>query len=616
LYVAKKLNLIKPDITTAENFSTSRIYQLMTDQGELNKKPIVKKSFMDGHEDLYMVVIAAIVGVLAGFGNLLFRYMIEFFQGIFYGDTSEYVLETFKNTPFWKVLLIPALGGLMVGIISIMFKFAKGHGVPDVMKAIALNRSINPVIAIIKSLSSAITLGSGGSAGREGPIVQIGAAIGSGVGKLFKFSSSRMKAVVACGAAGGLAATFNAPIGGAMFAAEVLLGNFGLKTFSPIIISSVIATTISRAFLGHHVTFQAHYYQLKSVFELPLYTILGILCAFVGVAFIKVFYRIEEGFEELKMPSWSKPAIGGLLMGFIAIFSRDIMGVGYDTIVDVLNGENIGIMLILIVFLKILATSFTLGSGGSGGLFVPSLFIGATTGGIFGHLVHSLFPSYTAGPGAYGLVAMSAMLAATMRAPLTAILIIFEVTNNYTIILPLMLTAIIANIAGNWLEKDSIFSFILTKQGIKIKKGAEEHVLESILVEEVMITEITAFSENASFKQVLDGIQIANHMYYPVLTKDGYLKGMLSLDDIRGVIFEEGLEDIIVAGEICSSGDLITLVPEDSLAVAMKKLGQKDLGALPVVEHTEWGMKIAGLLRHGDMIIAYNKKLAAYKDTQ
>lgn len=563
-------------------------------------------------EDVYMISIAVLVGLSTGYGNIVFRYLISSFQYLFYGTKNEYLLETLKNTPDWKIVLIPALGGLLVGLCSIIFRFAKGHGVPDVIKAIALNRSISPSIALVKSFTSAITLGSGGSAGREGPVVQIGAAIGSGVGKVFKFSSERMKTVVACGAAGGLAATFNAPIGGAMFAAEVLLGEFGLKTFSPIIISSVIATVVSRAYFGDNVTFHAPVYELKSILEMPLYAVLGIVCAIIGALFIKFFYRVETSFKTLRIPAWSKPALGGLLMGGTALMSRDIMGVGYDTIDAILHNQ-VGFYLALLVGLKILATSFTLGSGGSGGLFVPSLYIGAATGGFFGWCMTLLFPSMTGGAGAYGLVAMSAMLAATIRAPLTAILIIFEITQSYAIILPLMFTAIIANIFAKMIEKESIFTWILVKQGIRIRKGKEESVLENLNVGDVMTREVVTFREDTPFRTVLVGIQSANHMYFPVLNNDGYLSGMLSLDDIKGIIFEEGLEDIVVAGEICTKGNIIYVREDDSLLTATEKLGIKDLGALPVVEETDNGLIVKGLLRRGDIIIAYNRSVARLK---
>jgi len=559
-----------------------------------------------------MVLIAVLVGLLAGYGNILFRFLISFFQNLFYGIKGEYVLEVLNSTPMYKIILVPAIGGLMVGIISIMFKFAKGHGVPDVMKAIALNRSISPQIAIVKSVSSAITLGTGGSAGREGPIVQIGAAIGSGVGKLFHFSSSRMKTVIACGAAGGLAATFNAPIGGAMFAAEVLLGEFGLKTFSPIIISSVISTVVSRAYLGDKVTFDAPDYVFRSVLELPLYTLMGMICAVIGIVFIRVFYAFEEKFESLEIPSWAKPALGGLLMGVVALLSRDIMGVGYDTIDSILRHET-GFFLIVLVMLKIIATSLTLGSGGSGGLFVPSLYIGAATGGFFGWIVNMLFPGMVGGPGAYGLVAMSAMLAATIRAPLTAILIIFEITQSYTVILPLMLTAIVANIFAGYLEKESIFTWILTKQGVRIRKGAEESVLEKLTVGEVMLKEVTTFRVDTPFRNILESVRHARHTYFPVLGADGYLVGMLSLDNIREIIFEEGLEDIVVAGEICTRDNIIYVRENDSLLTATERLGIKDLGALPVVDVIDGKLLLKGLLRRGDIIMQYNKTVASMR---
>jgi CIC family chloride channel protein len=568
-------------------------------------------NILNEHDDLYMVIIAVIIGILAGLGNWLFRYLISFFQEIFYGNESEFILSTLLHTPIYKIILIPTIGGLIVGVSSLLFKFAKGHGVPDVMKAIALNKSISPMIAVIKTFSSAVTLASGGSAGREGPIVQIGAAIGSGVGKLFKFTSSRMRAAIACGGAGGLAATFNAPIGGAMFAAEVLLGEFGIKTFSPIIISSVIATAVSRGLLGNNVTFHAPTYVLVNPIELLFYLALGFVCAVVGVIFIRMFYFAEEKVEALKVPNFLKPAIGGLLLGLTAIYFRDVMGVGYDTILDILHGHKTGAILLVLIFMKMISTIFTLGFGGSGGLFVPALFIGAATGGFFGSIVHSLFPTITASSGAYGLVAMSAMLAATMRAPLTSILIIFEITQSYEIILPLMLSAIIANVAANWMEKDSIFTWILSKQGIKLKKGAEEHVLNSIKVNEVMLKDIVTFDVKTSFKEILDGIQHAHHNYYPVL-KDGYLYGVLSLDDLKSVMFEEGLDDIIVAGEICSSDNLIVVRENENLSEALQKMSIREFGALPVVREINDKYKVVGLIRRSDILLAYNKKIMSF----
>jgi len=575
----------------------------------MQKKKFI--DFLNEHEEIKVSFVAVLIGLAAGYGNILFRYLIGIIQELFYSSKDEYILDVLKSTSFYKILFVPAIGGLAVGIISLVFKSAKGHGVPDVIKAIALNKKISPSVAVVKTVSSAITLGSGGSAGREGPIVQIGASIGSGIGQLFKYSTERMRGAVACGAAGGLAATFNAPIGGAMFAAEVLLGEYGIKTFSPIIISSVIATTVSRAYLGNHVTFMAPDYLLKSYLELPLYALLGIVCAFVGVVFIKLFYKIEDFFEKLTIPHFLKPAIGGLLMGTIAIFSREVMGVGYDTIYEILISQKTGLILIVILILKMLATSFTLGSGGSGGLFVPSLFLGAVTGGFLGWIFHFIFPGITAYSGAYGLVAMSAMLAATIRAPLTSILIIFEITQNYQIILPLMLSSIIANVVANYLEKESIFTWILKKEGINIRRGTEETILRNILVSDVMEKDVVTFYEDTTFREIKEKFKRAKHNYFPVIDKENNLVGIISLEDIRSVIFEEGIEDIVVAKEIAKTSNLIYLFPDDNLSTALKKLGIKDLGALPVVEKDEkQKLKFLGLLRRSDIINAYNRAIA------
>lgn len=301
-------------------------------------------------------------------------------------------------------------------------------------------------------------------------------------------------------------------------------------------------------------------------------------------------------------------------MGCVALASPEVMGVGYDTIMNVLHGSQLGAFLIVIVVLKIIATSFTLGSGGSGGLFVPSLFIGAVTGGFFGWAAHMVFPASTAGSGAYALVAMSAMLSATLRAPMTAILIIFEITQSYTVILPLMMTAIIANLAAEKLEKESIFTWVLTKQGVRIKKGVEEKILESIRVRDVLFTGVTSFRENTPFRDILSGIQSAPHMHFPVLDGNNCLIGMISLVDIKEVLFEQGLEDIVVAGDICTRKNIIYLEPENTLTEAMEKLGKKDLEALPVVENTSDGLRFIGLLRRGDLIIAYNKRVAGITD--
>ncbi len=569
--------------------------------------------FLYKHDELFILFLSIIIGVLAGYGNLVFRFLISFFQRSIFGNSDEAMLYILENQPFYKILLAPAIGGLIIGLLSLLFKSAKGHGVPDVIKAVILGKKIPPFVAIIKTISSSITIGSGGSAGREGPIIQIGAALGSGVARMLKFSGNRLRTLLACGASGGLAATFNAPMGGAMFASEIIVGDFSIKTFSPIIVSSVVATVVSRHYLGNNITFSAPPYEFKDPIELIFYALLGVFCSIIGVLFIKVFYKTEEYFDDLSIHSFLKPALGGFILGLIALFSRRIMGVGYATIMDILNGNLMIYSLLVLIFLKIIATSLTLSSGGAGGLFVPSLFIGAATGGFFGTIIHTLYPISTASSGAYALVAMSAMLASTMRAPITAILIIFEITQSYDIILPLMICTIISNVMSNFLINYSIFTYPLTKEGIRIKTTTEESILNNIKVKDVMIKDdIITFKKSTPLYEIINGIQKASHLNFPVADDNNNLIGMLSLDDIKSVMFDESVKPLLVADDICRKKDITYIYPDETLADAMSKMGLRDLGAIPVVEKTSNNkLKLLGLLRRSDIIIAYNKAFMA-----
>ena len=266
------------------------------------------------YEDVVIITVAVAIGIAAGLGNIVFRSLIHFLQNTLYGIESEVMLYNLQDTSNWKIVVIPALGGLAVGIITTVFK-SNVHSVADVIKAISLHRTLSPVTAVLKTITSAITLGTGGSAGREGPIIMIGASLGSAVGQFFKFSHVRMSSATACGAAGGIAATFNAPMGGAMFAAEVLLGKYGVRTFSPLIVSAVTATVVSRAYFGDEITIHAPEYVLKSPLELPLYALMGVFIAFISVFFIRFYYKVSDAFKEMEIPKFLKPAIGGLFMG-------------------------------------------------------------------------------------------------------------------------------------------------------------------------------------------------------------------------------------------------------------------------------------------------------------
>ena len=561
---------------------------------------------LQANEHTIMAVLGVIVGLAAGFGAVGFRYLINFFQTLAYGGEND-LLELAVNLPWYYRVAVPAIGGLIVGPLVYFFaREAKGHGVPEVMEAVALKGGvIRKRVVVVKSLASAISISTGGSVGREGPIVQIGSAIGSVLGQFMKVSGDRMRTLVGCGAAAGIAATFNAPIAGSMFALEVILGDFGLATFSPIVISSVVATAVSRAYLGDTPAFIVPVYELVSAWELPMYLVLGIFCAVVGVFFTKILYRIEDLFDGIKFPEYLKGLVGGLILGVASLVFPQILGVGYGAIDMALMQQMAWWLLAVLVVVKILATSVTIGSGGSGGIFAPSLFLGAMAGGFFGILVHQLFPNITASPGAYSIVGMGALVSATTHGPLAAILILFEMTGSYKIILPVMLACIIATIASGQLLRDSIYTLKLARRGVDIKEGKEVNVLKSMFVKDVMNTNVETMPEALPLGKMAERISKSKFNSFPVLDDQDRLIGILSFNDYNEAIFDENLKDLVVAKDLATE-DLVTISLDDNLWTALEKISSKDFAVLPVVS-TQAANKLEGVVSRRDIIGAYNK---------
>ena len=560
-------------------------------------------------ETQILIILSFVVGISTGLGAVLFIWLIEYAKQFFFGYSLSYLNQFIISWKLW-IPLIPMIGGAIVG--PIVYKYAreaKGHGVPEVMEAVALRGGIiRPRVAIAKSFASAICIGSGGSAGREGPIVQIGSAIGSIIGQIFRMSGQRVKILVGCGAAAGISAVFNAPIAGVIFALEIILGDFGVRTFSPVILSSVIASVISRSLLGDSPAFDIpREYALVSAYEIPIYIVLGAFTAVVGKGFSKALYFSEDLFEKIRMPGYMKPALGGLLLGIIGFFLPQIFSDGYDTIGQALVGKVPLLLLGILVFAKILATSLTLGSGNSGGIFAPSLFMGAVAGGFFGDLVHSLFPAVTATSGAYAVVGMAGVVAGATHAPITAILIIFEMTGDYQIILPLMITCVFATLISNRIDRESIYTLKLSRRGVKLRSGRDIEILSSTKVWEVMHTDFQSVPHNTPFYRLLQIFEQAGDDYFPVVDQSGELLGTISFQDLRSVITRTGLDTLVIAADICHTHPT-RAYPNETLDDALKKIAARDLPVIPVVE-SEGGKKLVGLLKKGDIYSAYNRKV-------
>ncbi len=557
-------------------------------------------------EHAITAILGIIVGVAGGFGAVGFRYLINFFQTISYGSADE-LLGVVVSIPWYYRIAIPALGGLIVGPVVYFFaREAKGHGVPEVMYSVALQRGIiRKRIVAIKALVSAVCIGTGGSVGREGPIVQIGSAVGSTLGQLFKVSGSRMRTMVGCGAAAGIAATFNAPIAGSIFAIEIILGEFEIASFSPIVISAVSATAISRHFLGDIPAFIIPTYILHSPLEFPLYAILGVFCALVAVAFTLFLYRAEDAWDSIKFPEYLKAALGGLMMGTMGLVFPQVLGVGYGAIDLALMVKLSWWFMALLALFKILATSITIGSGGSGGIFAPSLFMGAMAGGAFGAVAHHFFPSVAVSAGAYAVVGMGAVVAATTHGPLQAILIIFEMTSDYKIILPLMITCIISCLVARKLCGESIYTFKLIRRGINIKGGKEVNILNSMYVKNVMYHTVEIIPETMDLQEFAETLPKARTNNFVVVNDKEEMTGIVTYLDYYDNLANGKLDDHTTVKDIMAT-DVVTVTIEDNLGTAMAKITAGDYAILPVVSAHD-SLKMLGVLTRRDILEAYDQ---------
>ena len=571
-----------------------------------NLREKIKILLMQDHN---MLLLAAVIGFLAGLASTLFRRLIEFFGDVFSADGLTVIGITGSSIPFLLPLL-PMVGGIITGIICHFFPDAvKENGVHRVMHAVAMKAGkIRKRTLLTCSTTSALTIGSGGSAGREGPTVQIGSAVGSALGNLFHLSHERVQVLVGCGAAAGIAASFNAPLAGVLFALEIILTNFTIHTFSPIVVASVIGTATGRAMEGYEITFSVPVHELVSYSEIVFYLFLGILCGVISKLFTFTFFKANDIFDKIVyLPVPLKPALGGLIVGFISISFPAVLGNGYGFMEKALNGELFWGLAFVLIFLKIISTSATLGSGGLGGVFAPSLFIGAMLGSAYGTLVHAINPNFTASPETYALVGMGAVAGAVMQAPLTNILMLFELTNDYTIILPIMITCIVSAYTFRAFDKNSIYIQKLLKEGINIKYGREVSILNSIKVSDVLSGDVTTIPEGMPFRKILETISYSKNFYFPVVDGQGEMSGILSFHMIREMIFEEELGDLIVANDL-KVKSVMTLTPENNLNQAMEMFAKLDVEQLPVVGRDDL-KRVIGMVNRGEVVAAYNREV-------
>ena len=571
---------------------------------------------------------ALIVGIGTGLAAIVFNYLI---QGMEWIGFEWFPSVTSAWGPAYAVI-VPAVGGLLVGpMIYFYAREAKGHGVPEVMEAVALQGGrIRPIVAVVKSVASAISIGTGGSAGREGPIVQVGSALGSTLGQKLNLSDSRIRNLVACGAAGGIAATFNAPIAGVIFAIEIILGELSIRSLSSVVVSAVTASVIWRAAFGDVPAFYIPLeYGINSLWEYTFYPVLGILAALAGAAFVVTLYWTEDFFDDLKsVPEWLKASIGGLLLGLTALAYPLITGIkwdkmpqiyssGHDVIENALSNHSLLWFAIAMIFLKIIATSLTLGSGGSGGVFAPALFIGAMVGSAYAIVLNMLFPGLPAAPSAYALVGMGAVFAASAHAPLTAVLIIFEMTGDYRIMLPLMLTVVIATlVAQKLLHGESIYTLKLTRRGIRLQRGRDVDIMQSVLVSEVMTIDMATVTTDVKLKELSATFNRNRHHGLAILDDQGKLWGLVTVSDLeRAISAGKPLSTTTVAEIATQHQHLQKAYPDENIGEALNRMSRRGFGRLPVVSRED-NKHLVGMIQRRDIIEAYKLALTKRSEIQ
>ncbi|MCB1441595.1 MAG: chloride channel protein [Methyloceanibacter sp.] len=433
-------------------------------------------------------LLAPLIGLAAGVAAILFRLAIGAFQWPWLHTVTEHVAEAARLQPWWVIMLAPACGGLLVGLLLRYALTAKRTvAVPDVMEArVNAGRELDLRQGLISALTSALSLGCGGSAGREGPIVHLGACIATSLSRRLNLPNASRRTLLASGAAGAVAASFNAPIAGVLFAQEVILGHFSISTFVPLVLSSVVATILSQAWFGDVAAFIVPTYRIASYLEVPAFLLLGVIAALVAVLFQLTILIADWVARNINMPLVLRPMVGGLLIGIMAIWFPEILGVGYDTTDAAMKDQIAVSMMLLLIVLKTLATAVTLGSRFGGGVFSPALYLGAMTGGAFGLVAASIFPEIGSGEGLYAILGMGAVTAAVLGAPISTTVMVFELTGGFELSLALLLTVAVANGINQAILGRSFFQAQLESRGIVLHEGPHRTIMKDIRVSDIM----------------------------------------------------------------------------------------------------------------------------------
>lgn len=605
-------------------------------------------------DDSFLLLVAMLVGLLTAAAAVGFHELIVWIGELLYRSFDVQILY---GSGIALLALWPAAGGLVVGVLSVyVLRSRGGHGVPDVIESVAKSSGfLRPRVAIEKMVTSAISIGSGGSCGAEGPIVQIGAALASGIGQLFRLARSQMTLIVGCGTAAGISSIFNSPMGGVLFTLEVILLDFSLRTFIPVVVASVVANVatqaIFRELLGRGEEYNAIFAMAKPGFtinwsQVPSFVVLGVICGVAAAALTVLMRVVERKFKRSRIPAALRPAVGGAMLGALGIFyvvafgwlalsgqeqlkpisferypMPAFYGDGYGVVQTLLGeafyerpGYTVSYLTALLGFLivaKVVATCLTLGSGGSGGVIAPSLVLGATTGGLFGLLIKASGWDPTAQPAVYALVGMGAALAAVVHAPLASILILIDITGNYRVMLPAMLATVVATAVARRIFPDSIYTTALRDRGVRLSSGSDAVLLRRISVEQVDLDPAVAVHASDTLQHLLDLKAKLGASNFVVVDPSGFYIGLVAESDIYTALVQREAVPLLLAGELMRS-DVPLIRNTDDLASVLDIFSRHDVDYLPVALEQTPG-KVIGLISRAGLMRRYHMTLA---DTQ
>ncbi|MDA0367817.1 MAG: chloride channel protein [Proteobacteria bacterium] len=561
------------------------------------------------NDQVKLSILALIIGIGIGYGALGFRMGIEAIQNGTFGFSLHDGLQLMADLPWWLVLVVPTVGGLAIGLfVHFLMPGQRAYGVADVIEAGARHGGrMNPATTIKAAVLSLGSIGVGASVGREGPVIHLGAGLASWVAQRLHLNPSLSLMLLGCGLASAIGASFNAPIAGVFFALEVVIGHYALHTFAPVVIAAVAGTVISRIHLGAFPAFVVPNYDIASFFEFPAFILLGLVCALAAILFIRSITTVEDVINRIGWPIWTRPMVGGAVVGGVAIFLPHVMGVGYAATDAALQSSlPLWLMLALIVA-KTATTAVSIGSRFGGGVFSPSLFVGAMVGGAFGVIAGSIFPGLAASPGFYAMIGMGAVAAPVIGAPISTILIAFELTGEFSVVIAAMVAITISTLISQQVAGRSFFHAQLKRRGIVIRAGRFEQLLTATHVGDLMTDQYEIIEERAPASQIREIMENARYGDFFVVDGDAGLVGSLTFNSLRGVSLDPELDHLINARDIARL-DPPLLCAGDDLEDALKLMETHHEDSLPVVTDRQ-SRRVVGILHHKTALMAYNQAL-------